>query len=311
MSSSHSFHLAPLRGITDHIFRNCFENRFGRFDSLLSPFIPTVRGESVCDSHVKDVLPVKNDIGRLVPQIIGNDPEQFIVLAAKMKELGYSKVNWNLGCPFPQVAKKKRGAGLLPFADMIDAFLEKVFLSITCALSVKVRLGYQTSSDLAALIPVFNSYPISEIIIHARTGAQMYEGSVDLDTFEIYAAKSIHPVVYNGDIFTYTDFENLSKRFPFINGWMIGRGVLYNPFLLQSVRTGGDVVIKTELIKKLHDDIFTQSSEILCGPSHLLGRMKELWSYLIACFPAKTEYLKKIRKVTTVEGYLRIVNELF
>lgn len=310
MSVQQSFYLAPLRGITDNIFRNSFENHFGKFSLLLAPFIPSVKGTSVCDSHVKDILPDRNDCTRLVPQIIGNDPEQFLVLASKMKSLGYKSVNWNLGCPFPQITKKKRGSGLLPFPEIIDSFLNHCLPSLQCALSVKVRLGLNCNSELLKIIPVFNKYPLTEVIIHPRTGSQMYSGTVNIEMFEKCAGICSHPVVYNGDILSTNDFIRLSSRMPYVNRWMIGRGMVFNPFLLKSLTTGDPIEKDRDLLISFHQDIFNQSSKILFGPAHLLGKMKEIWMYLSSCFEDKDAILKKIRKTTTVPGYLEITDRV-
>lgn len=63
---------------------------------------------------------------RVIPQILGNSPEDFIAMGNVLYDLGYRCINWNLGCPFPQVAKKFKGSGLLPHPDRVDAFLERV-----------------------------------------------------------------------------------------------------------------------------------------------------------------------------------------
>ena len=106
----------------------------------------------------------------------------FINLAVRLFDLGYMSVNWNLGCPFPMVAKKKRGSGLLPYPENIDAFLEKTVSSIPNRLSIKTRLGRRHINEIFKLMPIFNQYPLEEIIIHPRTGKQMYDGKTDLDT---------------------------------------------------------------------------------------------------------------------------------
>ena len=116
-------YLAPLRGFTDYIYRNTFAEHFDGFDGALAPFIPTITADRFKPSHLKDVLPENNSSIPVVPQIISNLPDDFINLAVRLYDLGYTSVNWNLGCPFPMVAKKFRGSGLLPYPEKIDAFL--------------------------------------------------------------------------------------------------------------------------------------------------------------------------------------------
>ena len=57
-------------------------------------------------SHIIDVQP-KNNIGyNVIPQIMTNDKDDFIFLANYLTDLGHKEMNWNLGCPYPMVAKK-------------------------------------------------------------------------------------------------------------------------------------------------------------------------------------------------------------
>jgi tRNA-dihydrouridine synthase len=310
VSSDHQIYLAPLLGVTDSIFRNVFEKYFGKFDYLLTPFIPTVKGDIVNPSHIRDVAVDRNDLNRVIPQIIGNDPNQFLVLANTLHSMGYRSVNWNLGCPSPQIVKKKRGSGLLPHIDIIKQFLDIVIPSIHCPLSLKVRLGFESDQELFTLMPLFNEYPIQEITIHARTGVQMYDGHVNIDGFEKCSSVSRHKIIYNGDITTPEMFNTLKKRFPSVNAWMIGRGVVGSPFLLEEIRCTSHSRDISK-IRMFHDDLYIQNSRILHGPSHLLGKMKELWSYLIKSFPEHPKLLKNILKATKIEQYAKLMDQVF
>jgi tRNA-dihydrouridine synthase len=234
---THTFYLAPLRGVTDYIFRNTFEQYFGKFDYLVAPFTPTVKGTVVNASVVRDIIPDHNDIVRVIPQIIGNVASEILVMSQKMVDLGYSTVNFNLGCPFTPVARKKRGSGMLPYPEMVQSILEELIPKMTCTLSIKLRLGFHDEHEIDRVMPVLNTFPLKEITIHPRTGAQLYSGTVNLDGFQRALSLCNHTVVYNGDIFTIDDFKRISARFPSINKWMIGRGLVQNPFLLQYLKT--------------------------------------------------------------------------
>ena len=103
-------------------------------------------------SHIKDILPENNHGMPVIPQIIGNDPAGFIQLATRCHELGYDTVNWNLGCPFPMVAEKRRGSGLLPHPGMIRAFLDEVMPAIPTRLSIKTRIGREKKAEIFHLL---------------------------------------------------------------------------------------------------------------------------------------------------------------
>ncbi len=307
-----NLYLAPLRGLTDYTFRNVFSRHFGGLDLAVTPFIPTLDTSRIKPSHLNDVLPQNNHRLPIVPQIIGNRAEKFIPLATRLFELGHETVNWNLGCPFPMVAKKQRGSGLLPYPEKIEAFLEKAVAAIPNRLSVKTRLGRKSPDEILKLMPIFNRYPLKEIIIHPRTGQQMYTGSPDLETFQKCLTLSQHRVVYNGDITSPAVFQTLCTRFPDIRHWMIGRAVVANPFLPAILKAGrDDFAVKVETFRIFYEDLFDHYRQVFSGPGHLLDRMKGFWTYFSRSFQNAHRIRKKIHRAHKLQHYVEIVARFF
>ena len=301
-----------MKGFTDHLFRKTFADHFGGFDLAVAPFISSKRDKTFKRKYVKDVLPENNTRLPVVPQILSRAAEDFAALANYLYDLGYKTVNWNLGCPCPMVAKKKRGAGMLPHTEMIQAFLDQAIPLLKGTISIKVRLGWRSPDDVFRLIPILNRYPLKELIIHPRTGIQRYDGAVDLEAFEQSLSMINHPVVYNGDIKTLEDFTRLSRRFGNVNRWMIGRWCLANPFLPLTIKTGkDDIPDKIEKMKQFHAALFEAYSMALDGPSHLLNKMKGLWHYFSLPFIDCNKSIKKIRKSRLPDQYLALVNLFF
>jgi tRNA-dihydrouridine synthase B len=307
-----NLYMAPLKGLTDHIFRSTFADHFGGFDLAVAPFIASTQSLVIKRKYVKDVLPENNTRLPVIPQILSKTPADFIFLANTLYDLGYDTVNWNLGCPSPMVARKQRGSGMLPFTDRIQTFLDRVIPEIHGSLSIKVRLGWKDNADIFRLLPVIDPYPLSEIIIHPRTGLQRYEGQVDLEAFEACLALIRHPVVYNGDIRTVDDFRRLSLRFSGIHAWMIGRGCLADPFLSGRIKTGAaDMPDKFVRILQFHEALFEAYSSVLDGPSHVLNKMKALWCYFSLPFEDNLKAMKKIKKTHRPEDYRDLVRLFF
>lgn len=303
--------LAPLRGVTDAIFRTSFAECFDGVDSAVAPFLTSVRGPKVKAKLLKDVLPERNPRMPVIPQILGKDPEEFVVMARALFDLGYETVNWNLGCPYPMVAKKGRGSGLLPHPERIDRFLGTVLAAIPNRLSIKTRLGRFETNEIDQLLPIFNRYPLTEVIIHPRTGVQMYTGRADLTRFEECFALCRPPVVYNGDIDSAGTFAALAERFQPVAGWMLGRGLIANPFLAEEI--GGANPAEDDRIERFHrfhDLLVERYAAVLFGPSHLVQRMKGLWQYFHRPFANGRKVLKKIHKTRGPEQ-LRAVTEPF
>jgi tRNA-dihydrouridine synthase len=305
-------YLAPLRGFTEYIYRNAFARHFSGFDIAMAPFIPTMSDARLKNKHLKDVLPENNHAMPIIPQVIGNNAEDFILLAKRLFDLGYETVNWNLGCPFPMVAKKQRGSGLLPYPQKIDAFLEATIPAIPNRLSIKARLGRKKTDEILTLLEIFNRYPLDEVIIHPRTGKQMYDGVPDLDMFEKCLEISAHTTVYNGDINDLETFRIFSKRFKTIDRWMIGRGALVNPFLPATIRNGKDgSVDKVAVFRDFYDDLFEDYRAEFHGPGHLLDRMKGFWTYFSQSFKDGHKIKKKIHRTPNLDRYLKIVDRFF
>ncbi len=304
--------LAPMRGVTDSTFRTVYATYFPGIDGAVSPFITSVKGRKIKTSHLKDILPENNPVMPVIPQILGKDADEFITLASAIADLGYKEVNWNLGCPYPMVANKGRGSGLLCFPEKVDRLLEIILPKIPVRLSIKMRLGRSNVKEAALLMPVFNRYALWEIIIHPRTGVQMYEGDVDLDGFYHCLKNSRHPVVYNGDINHVQDFKQLWNRFDTVRGWMLGRGVLVDPFLPGSIKgLSWGKEAKADLFIRFHGELFDQYCRKLYGPAHVLDRMKGLWRYFERGFHPNKKRFKKLRKATSLKQYRQTVDLLF
>lgn len=309
---SSTLYMAPLKGFTDYMFRNTFVEYFGGFDLAVAPFISTKRDNKIKRKYVGDVLPEKNTKLPVTPQILSKSARDFTVLANFLFDLGYATVNWNLGCPYPMVANKKRGCGMLPHTDMIHRFLDRVVPGINGNLSIKIRLGWKSADDIYRLLPILNQYPLAELIIHPRTDLQRYEGETDLDAFERCLSIIEHPVVYNGDIRTPEIFDRLSRRFETVSRWMIGRWCLANPFLPLIIKSGkDDNRDKLRRMKQFHAALHEQYRAVLDGPGHVLNKMKGLWKFFSLPFVDCEKPLKKIKKTTRPDQYLDRVNHFF
>jgi tRNA-dihydrouridine synthase len=304
--------LAPLKGLTDAVFRKTYAEHFSGFDGMVAPFVTTVAADRLTEHHVRDLLPRTDGGIPVVPQILGNAAEDFVFLARHLYDTGYPEVNWNLGCPFRPVAKKKRGAGLLPFPEHVDEFLDKALRALPGRLSIKMRLGRNRPDEILRLLPILNRYPIAEITIHPRTGTQMYAGLPDLDVFQACLEHTRHRVVYNGDIFDLSGFQALAARFPGVHSWMIGRGALSNPFLPAIIKAGRDMIPgKVERFTAFYETLFARYRERLCGPGHLLDRMKGFWTYFAGAFTNGRQVEKQIHHTFNLPRYLDIVERFF
>ena len=302
--------LAPLRGLTDSVFRSVYAAHFGGLDGAVAPFVAAT-GAKASDRLLADLKPERNQGLPVEPQILGNDPKTFLDTALRLARLGYGSVNWNLGCPFPMVARKMRGSGLLNHPGRIDAFLDQVVPDLPLRLSVKMRLGRHDPDEIFTLLPVFDRYPLDAIVIHPRTGIQMYTGGVDLEIFARCLEATRHRVVYNGDIRTLDDFACIAERFHRVEDFMIGRGVLANPFLPSRIRGRSLPVDPVGQLMRFHDVLLEAYAVRLSGPGHLVDRMKGFWRYLARSFADAERVWRRMRRVRDLAAYRDAAQAVF
>ena len=318
------FYLAPMEGITGHIYRNALEKYFPGTDKYFTPFIAPDQNKILRTKERRDVLPENNHVPELVPQILTNSAEDFIRTARVLQELGYEEVNLNLGCPSGTVVSRKRGSGLLVFPDEVERLLDGIFSEIQMKVSVKTRIGKDDAEDAFWLMEIYRKFPLSELIIHPRIQKDFYRGEPNQDLFGelIRASKdqeggmpssghpeNTFPVCYNGNLLTEKDYLFFAEKFPEVDAVMLGRGVIANPGLIRQIRSGLKKDKKT--LRAFHDEVLEEYRSLFGEDKNALFRMKEMWIYMIHLFTNHEKYAKKIRKAQSLAEYRCAADALF
>jgi tRNA-dihydrouridine synthase len=303
---------SPLQGFTDFRFRNTFNKYFGGIDTYYAPYIRLNNKLEIKPAYQRDILPKNNTGIDVVPQIITNDAKEFLFVAKYVQELGYKELNWNLGCPYPMVTKRGLGSGLINNPEKINGILNKVYSGSDIIVSIKMRLGYKSSEEIFQVLPVLETYPIKNIAIHPRIGKQIYKGGVDLDSFQRCIDSTSHKLYYNGDITSVAGFYEMAERFPMIDHWMLGRGIIADPFLPGMIK-GKTLQYpdnRMDIFSEFHDALFYEFSQALSGPSHIIMKMLHFWEYFITSFSNSQKGIKKIKKAKSIKEYQNAVDEI-
>lgn len=304
-------HFAPLQGYTDAAYRQAHNRLFGGIDTYYSPFTRVEHGE-IRRRDVRDIEPDNNRNIHLIPQLLAPDAVKAEQIMALFIEKGYREADINLGCPFPMLAKRRNGAGMLPYPEEVRALLTALIERYPdVRFSVKLRLGWESPKECLALLPLLNGLPLSHIILHPRLGKQQYKGEVDLEGFEAFYNGCNVPLLYNGDLHTVEEIRFVAERFPRLAGIVIGRGLLANPALALEYRQGAPLP-PDELARRvgeLHTEVFNTYQNLLQGGElQLLTKMKSFWEYLLPDGDRKAH--KTIHKTTKLANYLAAVSNL-
>jgi len=303
------YYFAPLEGITGYVYRTVHHKYFPGIDRYYMPFVAPNYTMHFKEKEKQDIDPAHNEGLTAVPQILSNKADETLWAVEELADRGYREINLNLGCPMPTVARKKKGSGLLKFTDELDAYLDGVYNGLDrrqgdrppVSLSIKTRLGTDSTDEAEALVRIYNRYPVSELIVHPRCQADLYKGVPDMEAFLTVLRGSTNPVVYNGDLICTEDVREIERvceeAAQGIESVMIGRGLLADPSLVRQCR--GGALITAQELSAFHDELYHRYREVFPGDKVVLNHMKELWSYMGKLFPDGAKCLKEIRKAGT------------
>lgn len=302
-------YFAPMEGLTNYIYRQVHASFFPGCDRYFSPFVAPDASGKFKRSALRDLLPENNPGIELVPQVLCNQPRAFLAIARELQAMGYTELNLNAGCPSATVVPKHKGAGMLSDLESLDNFLDEVFSLCPLKVSVKTRLGLDSVEEFPQILDIYNKYPLSELIIHARDRAGMYKSPPDIEAFGKALDNCKSPCCYNGNIFSQAAYTQLLERFPLLEQVMLGRGAIANPALFRIVR-GGEPIDAKELQFFLGQllSAFQQSG---LGERYCLSKLKEQWYYLSHMFPGCAKGLKAIYKAQYLSDYKAALSALF
>ncbi|WP_447963773.1 tRNA dihydrouridine synthase [Nitrospira sp. Ecomares 2.1] len=259
-----------MDGVTDSAFRHIVAIH-GKPDVVFTEFTNV---HDICSGKLKalDSLRYSEAERPVIAQIYGKEPALFYQAAHVVCELGFDGLDINMGCPSKNVASSGSGAGLIRTPNLALELIEMARKGVqdwaagqtlaqiglkakaleaigqlqselhhssirkTIPLSVKTRIGFDRN-----MIEEWSSCLIQgrpEVIsIHGRTLSQMYRGQSDWEAIAL-AASRIQPhgilVMGNGDIQSLGE-SAVRIRGSGVNGVLIGRGSLGNPWVFQGI----------------------------------------------------------------------------
>ena len=304
-------YMAPMECVTNYVFRKAYIKHFKGVDKFFTPFITPHMKKGFSKSELMELNANYNKTQYLIPQILTNNSDDFLKLAYEIKEMGYNEFNINLGCPSGTVISKKRGSGFLQDVVALDRFFYDIFEKKgDIKISVKTRIGFSDYDEWEDLLKVYEKYEFCEIIIHPRLRSDFYKNNIHMEAFLSACKELKQKLIYNGDINTLEDNVILNKNLPSnrVFGIMIGRGLVRNPFLAESIKKKDNIYDIDKAVEFLND-IVNEYLSLDFGERNTLFKLKEIWGMMLGDNEKYTKILKKIRKSNTVKEYNLVVNE--
>ena len=285
---------APLQGVTDNVWRMAQHSVFGGVDAYYAPFMRVERGE-VRRKDLRDVEPDRNAGITLIPQILACQPDHALMMVDALKQRGYSRIDVNLGCPFPPIALHRKGSGMLAYPELAEALFTALAAVDGVEYSAKMRLGWDQPDQWRDILSLMDILKPVNIAVHPRIGKQQYKGDLDIGQFEALMAASSWPIVYNGGLRTVEDIEAVVSRYPNLAAVMVGSGLAANPGMFAPDATSDDY-------RRFHDLLVDGYTEQLNGgEAQLVRHLQDIWQTFLPGTGHKL--FKAIRKSRTLDQY--------
>ena len=302
-------HFAPLQGYTDDTYRRIHHELAGGIETYYTPFVRMEAG-GVRSKDMRDIRPEFNEGVPVVPQIIVKSMKEFDYLTNIVAEKGYHRIDINMGCPFPMQAKHGRGSGLLAHTDIVQEIASAIKERTDISFSVKMRLGWENADEWRAVLDILNDTPLHQITLHPRVGTQQYKGEVSIEAFDEFYALCKHPLIYNGDVTSVEQMQELEKKYPNLAGIMVGRGLLARPWIASEYASGIALPEHKQrtLLHEMHDRLKAHFETTANSEAQVHSRLRLFWEYMEEVLGRKL--YKKIMKAGNLKNYLGAVREV-
>ncbi len=225
--------LAPMQDVTNQWFMQVVAE-YGAPDYFFTEFF-RVNETSRLDQHILSAI-TENNTGRPVfAQLIGENVSALVRTAIELGKHNIAGIDLNLGCPAPRVYRKNVGGGLLRDPAQVDRILGALRQAVELPLTVKMRLGFEHTSDLDAMLKLVDRHQIDLVSLHGRTVKAMYSGEVDYRLIGTAVAQVHCPVLANGNVQSALQSIEVLQQTQ-AAGVMIGRWAIGNPWIFRQIR---------------------------------------------------------------------------
>lgn len=233
--------LAPMEGVVDWVMRDML-TQIGGIDQCVTEFIRITN--QVYPDHVFykycPELKTNSKTRAGVPvavQLLGGQAEPLALNALRAVELGALGIDLNFGCPAKTVNRHDGGATLLKSCDRIFDIVSVVRKLIPrhIPVSAKIRLGFEDRSSCIEIAQAVEAAEASYLTVHCRSKTDGYKPPAYWEWIPKIKEKCKINIIANGEIWTVEDYLRC-REVTGCNDFMIGRGVLSNPYLFQQIR---------------------------------------------------------------------------
>ena len=300
--------LAPMAGHTDSIFRTVVK-RLGGCGLVFTELVST-EGMTRCRDRSEHLIRFLEEERPVAVQIFGASPARMAESAAMVEAMGADIIDINMGCPVKKVVRQGGGSNLLRDMPMMGKIFRAVRGAVRSPLTVKIRAGWDRDSiNAVEVLRLAEDCGIEALTIHGRTREDMFSGRADWRIIAEVKACARIPIIGNGDVFMPEDATRMFKETG-VDGVMIGRGALSNPWLISQAWehiNDRPVTIKSAQERAVFVVEFLQKVSRELPRPIVLGKLKKLGGCLSKGFPGSSRLRARMHEAATVEEFFEAV----
>ena len=163
-------------------------------------------------------------------QLFGSVASELTEAARVLQDNGIELVDLNLGCQMPKIVKMGAGAALLRQPARALELVAALRATLTCPLTVKMRLGWAQSDTAEQMVSSLASLGVSAVAVHARTAVDGFAAPPNWPALARVCARSPLPIIANGSIATAAQAAAVWQVTQ-CSGIMLGRQALRTPWI--------------------------------------------------------------------------------
>jgi tRNA-dihydrouridine synthase B len=246
-------------------------------------------------------------------QLLGEDPEIMARAAKVVSKMGFDLIDLNFACPMPKVIRRKRGGFLLNEPDKVIEIYNAVRQAVDCPVTMKLRTSFDNQSydNFWNISSRASAGKVDALIVHPRAVCQRFTGQADwqfLSEVKKQFPRTI--IIGSGDLFSVDTIKNNIKNTG-VDGVVIARGAIGNPWLFSQLREGDEYLAPT---LEQQGRVISKHFNLLCKLYGNINAVRHFQKFAIAyckLHPLRRKAQKALVSANNAEEFLALVKQWY
>jgi nifR3 family TIM-barrel protein len=246
-------------------------------------------------------------------QLLGEDPEIMARAAKVVWKMGFDLIDLNFACPMPKVIRRKRGGFLLNEPDKVIEIYNAVKASVDCPVTMKLRTSFENESydNFWNICSGAAAGKVDALIVHPRAVCQRFTGSANwrfLSEVKKQFPRTI--IIGSGDLFSADTIKNNMKNTG-VDGVVIARGAIGNPWIFSQLRAGSEFVAPT---LEQQGQVISKHFNLVCklyGPIMAVRHFRKFAIAYCKLHPLRKKAQKALVSANNAGEFLAVVKQWY